>query len=80
MVSIDTNLKWQARDAFQETQKEITQNNKDLLELRGKIRQLDNDYKTKDQEVNSAKNKEDVVARDDMEVIFEDKFHAPAEA
>ncbi|KAG0075850.1 hypothetical protein BGZ93_011144 [Podila epicladia] len=80
MVSIDTNLKWQARDAFQETQKEITQNNKDLLDLRGKIRQLDIDYKTKDQEVNWAKNKEDVATRDDMEVVFEDKFHAPAEA
>ncbi|KAF9309628.1 hypothetical protein BG003_009528, partial [Podila horticola] len=78
MVSIDTNLKWQARDAFQETQKEITQNNKDLLELRGKIRQLDLDYKTKDQEVNGAKSKEDVATRDDMEVVFEDKFSADA--
>ncbi|KAG0092285.1 hypothetical protein BGZ92_010340 [Podila epicladia] len=79
MVSIDTNLKWQARDAFQETQKEITQNNKDLLELRRKIRQLDLDYKTQDQEVNSAKNKEDVATRDDMEIVFEDKFTAVAE-
>ncbi|KAG0026516.1 hypothetical protein BGZ81_006294, partial [Podila clonocystis] len=79
MVSIDANLKWQARDAFQETQKENTQNNKDLLELRGKIRQLNLDYKTKDQEVNSAKSKEDVATRDDMEVVFEDTFSAAAE-
>ncbi|KAF9274706.1 hypothetical protein BGZ74_004266, partial [Mortierella antarctica] len=79
MVSIDTNLKWQARDAFQDTQKEITQNNKDLLELRSKIRQLGLDYKTKDQEVNSGKNKEDFSTRDDMEIVFEDKFTAAAE-
>jgi len=46
-ISIDTNLKWQARDAFQDTQKEILRNNKDLLELRGKIHQLDIDYKSK---------------------------------
>ncbi|KAF9313160.1 hypothetical protein BG006_004219, partial [Podila minutissima] len=59
MVSIDTNLMWQARDAFQDTQKEITQNKKDLRDLRRKIRQLGHDYKTKDQTVNSAKNKED---------------------
>ncbi|KAF9381035.1 hypothetical protein CPB97_007984, partial [Podila verticillata] len=78
MISIDTNLKRQARDAFQDTQKEITQNNKDLLELKGKIRQLYIDYKAKDQVVNTAKNK-DVVTRDDMEIVFEDKFTAAAE-
>ncbi|KAG0357097.1 hypothetical protein BG005_003914 [Podila minutissima] len=79
MVAIDTNLMWQARDAFQDTQKEITQNKKDLLDLRRKIRQLGLDYKTKDQEVNSAKNKEDVTTRDDVEVIFEEKFTAAYE-
>ncbi|KAF9392178.1 hypothetical protein CPB97_003503 [Podila verticillata] len=79
MIAFDAELKWQARDAFQDTQKEITQNNKDLLELCGKIRQLHIDYKAKDQIVNSAKNKEDVATRDDMEVVFEDKYTAAAE-
>ncbi|KAF9277933.1 hypothetical protein BGZ74_003227, partial [Mortierella antarctica] len=79
MVSIDTNLKWQARDAFQDTQKEITQNNKDLLELHSKIRQLGLDYKNKDQEMHNAKKKQGVAMRDDMEVIFEDKFTAAAD-
>ncbi|KAF9327194.1 hypothetical protein BG006_009467, partial [Podila minutissima] len=79
MVSIDTYIKWQDHIAFQDTQKEITQNNKGCVELRSKIRQLGLDYKTKNQEVNSAKNKEDVATRDDMEVVFEDKFTAAAE-
>ncbi|KAG0339541.1 hypothetical protein BG004_006772 [Podila humilis] len=74
MVGIDTNLKWQARDAFQDTQKEITKNNNDLLELRNKIRQFDIDYKEKDKVVNAAKNKEDASTRDDMEVVFHEKF------
>ncbi|KAG0318010.1 hypothetical protein BG000_004360, partial [Podila horticola] len=80
MLSIDSELKWLALNDFQDVQKEIIQNNNRLAALHSKICQLDIDYKIKDQEVNSAKNKEDVAARDDMEVVFEDKFHAPAEA
>ncbi|KAF9323149.1 hypothetical protein BG006_001728 [Podila minutissima] len=79
MDSIDTNLGWQARNAFRNVEKEITQANKDLLELRGKISRLDLDYKTKDQEVNGAKNKEEISTRDDMEIIFENKYMAAAE-
>ncbi|KAG0320739.1 hypothetical protein BG000_003458, partial [Podila horticola] len=79
MVLIDSMLKWQAIDAFHDAQREIDCNNDDLLELYGKIHQLDIDYKTKDQEVNSAKNKEDVATRDDMEIVFEDTFHAPSD-
>ncbi|KAF9368278.1 hypothetical protein CPB97_004767, partial [Podila verticillata] len=65
--------------SFEDTQKEIAQNNKGLLELRGKIRRLDIDYKATDQVVNSAKNKEDVATRDDMDVVFEDKYTAATE-
>ncbi|KAF9325900.1 hypothetical protein BG006_010634, partial [Podila minutissima] len=79
MVLIDTNLKWQAHDAFQDTQEEITQNNKDLLELRSKIRQLALDYKNKGQEMHNAKKKQDIAMCDDIEVIFEDKFMAAAD-
>ncbi|KAF8924887.1 hypothetical protein BGZ52_007621, partial [Haplosporangium bisporale] len=80
MVSIDTELKCRARIAFQDTQKEIIQNNKDLLELRDKIRQFHIDYKAKDQVINSATNKEDVTTRDDMEVVFKDKYTVAAES
>ncbi|KAG0076091.1 hypothetical protein BGZ92_002584 [Podila epicladia] len=74
MVSIDTNLKWQARDEFQETQKEITKNNNELMVIRSKIRELDNDYKNKDQVVNSAQIQKDPSIRDDLEVVFHEKF------
>ncbi|KAF9371686.1 hypothetical protein CPB97_001781, partial [Podila verticillata] len=73
MVSIDTNLKRQARIAFQDTQKEIAQNNKDLFEFRSKICLLNIDYKAKDQVVNRAKSKEDIASHNDMEPIFEKK-------
>ncbi|KAF9327690.1 hypothetical protein BG006_009041, partial [Podila minutissima] len=73
MVSIDTNLKWQARDEFQETQKEITKNNNELLEIRNKICELDNDYKSKDQVVNSTQIQKNASDRDDLEVLFHDK-------
>ncbi|KAG0352274.1 hypothetical protein BG005_008265 [Podila minutissima] len=52
-------------------QKEITQNNDRFTELHSKTRQLDINYKDKD--------KEDVATRDDMEVVFEDKYTASAE-
>ncbi|KAF8981351.1 hypothetical protein BGZ52_002957, partial [Haplosporangium bisporale] len=72
MVSIDTTLKWQARDEFQKTQKEITKDNGELLEIRNKIRKLDSDYKAKDQEVNAAQIQKDASSRDDLEVIYQD--------
>ncbi|KAF9403866.1 hypothetical protein BGZ94_004486 [Podila epigama] len=75
MVLIDTNLKWQARDEFQETQKKITENNQELLELRSAIRRLDAEYKAKDQEQNSARHKEDPTTRADLEVIYSDVDH-----
>ncbi|KAG0017339.1 hypothetical protein BGZ81_010784 [Podila clonocystis] len=74
MVSIDTNLKWQARDDFQETQKEITKNNHELFEIRNKIRELDNIYKAKDQAVNSAQIEKDASSRDDLEIVFHQHF------
>ncbi|KAF9309952.1 hypothetical protein BG003_009118 [Podila horticola] len=74
MVSIDTNLKWQARDEFQETQKEITKNNDELLEIRNKIRELDNNYKAKDLAVNSAQIQKDAASRDDLEIVFKERF------
>ncbi|KAG0016157.1 hypothetical protein BGZ81_011366, partial [Podila clonocystis] len=77
MVLIDTSLKWLTIDAFQDTQREINQNNWDLFELYSKIRQLNIAYRAKDQLVNSAK-KEDVATRADMEVVFEGKYSAAA--
>ncbi|KAG0339540.1 hypothetical protein BG004_006771 [Podila humilis] len=75
MVAIDTNLKWQARDAFQETQKEITKNNKELVNHRKKIRDAVKAYKAEDQIFNEAKNKECVTSRNDMEKTFDEWPH-----
>ncbi|KAG0031510.1 hypothetical protein BGZ82_006957, partial [Podila clonocystis] len=75
MVSIDTNLKWQARDDFQETQKEITKNNDELLQIRNKIRELDSIYKAKDQAVNSAQIEKEASSREDLEIVFHQHFN-----
>ncbi|KAF9369973.1 hypothetical protein CPB97_003122 [Podila verticillata] len=79
MVSIDTNLNWQARVAFQPIQKDIIQNNRDLSAIRSKVSRLYAEYKNMDQVVNGTKHKEDVATRDDMEVVFEDEYLASAE-
>ncbi|KAG0340576.1 hypothetical protein BG005_003166 [Podila minutissima] len=79
MLLIDSELKWLALNDIQDIQEEITQNKDRFTELHSKIRQLDTNYKIKDQEVNSAKNKEDVATCDDMEVVFEDKYTAAYE-
>ncbi|KAF9287383.1 hypothetical protein BGZ74_001085 [Mortierella antarctica] len=79
MLSIDSELKWLALNDLQDIQEEIMQNNDRFTELHSKIRQLDTKYKIKDKEVNSTKNKDDVATRDDMEVVFEDKYTAAYE-
>ncbi|KAF9368493.1 hypothetical protein CPB97_004551, partial [Podila verticillata] len=79
MVSIDTNLKWQARDGFQETQKEITKINSESLEIRSKIRKLDSDYKAMDQQMNAAQIQKDASSRDDLEVIHQEKYDVEKE-
>ncbi|KAF9373680.1 hypothetical protein CPC16_001724 [Podila verticillata] len=73
VVSIDTELKWRARIASQNGQKEAVFNNNEVLELYSKIGQLDIDYKAKKKEVHSANNKEDVTICDNMEIIFEER-------
>ncbi|KAF9369682.1 hypothetical protein CPB97_003393, partial [Podila verticillata] len=69
MVLIDYKLKWHARNAFQATRKEIDQNNKDILMLHDKIRQLGADSRAKDLAIDSTECNEDVTLCDDMTLL-----------
>ncbi|KAF9428412.1 hypothetical protein BGZ94_002471 [Podila epigama] len=74
MVMIDSKLKWQARDDFQETLKEIAENNKALFDIRSEIRRLNEEYMAKDVEQNRARNNEDPTTRVDLELIFDKSY------
>ncbi|KAG0014533.1 hypothetical protein BGZ81_000410 [Podila clonocystis] len=79
MMTIDAELKWLARDAFKDSKREIGTNKNEVLELRNQIRQLDIDYSTRDQVVNSDRFNEDIAVRDDMEIVFADEYTTAAE-
>ncbi|KAF9379132.1 hypothetical protein CPB97_009149 [Podila verticillata] len=73
MVLNDERLKWEIRNTFKDVKNEISTSRNELSKLKHKINQLDIEYRAKDNKANSQRNKEDVVARDDMEVVYENQ-------
>ncbi|KAG0014534.1 hypothetical protein BGZ81_000411 [Podila clonocystis] len=76
MVKYDSEVKWQSWDPMQQIKKDISVTNSERSQLRSRIQELCTEYKEQDQFANSARN---VDSRDDVEVVFEDRYEAKAE-